>query len=1190
MTTAPDDNPMTDDDALRQRAETAFAVRGAAAPAAPVALDTGATQTLLHQLQVHQIELETQNETLRQAQLLLASSRARLFDLYDLAPVGYCTVNDAGVILEANLTLATLLGVPRSTLAAQRLSQFILAADQGAFYALRLRVLGDRSAAVDTDPADPAAGAGWRACGADECELRMLRRDGSLFRAHWTASAETSHGLDARPGPANERRQRVRPMLRIAITDISARQRTEAALRASEQFTSAVADNVPGMLAYWDGDLRCRFANQQYGQWFGRSAEQMQGIRLQDLLGEALFQQIEPVFRAALQGTAQQFERRLVNDDGQVLHTWAQYVPHRIDGDVLGFFALATDITALRDNEAWQRVKAAALQAVSQGVLITGPGRRIVSANDAFLAISGYSEAELLGRSCGFMQGPDTDPRVVASIQVALQGNHAFAGEILNYRKDGSVFWNELSISPVFDAKGALSHFVGVMSDITERKQAQAALAHSAELLDRTGELAGVGGWEVDLQTMKLSWTRQTFHIAEIEPPVAPTLDAGLRLFAPAAQAVIAAAVQAAIDSGTAYDLELPLITAKGRQRWVRTQGFAELRDGKAVRIFGTFQDTTAERQRQAELDLHRHHLEDLVTDRTAALTAAREQADAANRAKSSFLANMSHEIRTPMNAIVGLNYLLRRDGTTPEQRDRLDQIDGASHHLLAIINDVLDLSKIEANQLQLESADFELSAIFDAVRAIIVVPAGHKGLAIEIDCVQVPGWLRGDPTRLRQGLLNLATNAVKFTERGKVVLRAALLQTQDDSLLLQFSVQDTGIGISAEQQARLFQAFEQGDASTTRKYGGTGLGLAITLRLAQLMGGQAGVDRLPGGGSHFWFSAWLQPGSPRQPALAAPALPTPADPGGHEALLRRDHCHARILMAEDNQVNREVTLALLQGVGLSADTATNGLEALQMARATVYDLVLMDMQMPELNGLEATRAIRALPGWQGTPILALTANAFSEDRQACFEVGMTDFIVKPIKVDLLYAALLRALASKSQGRLQAPLADRPASGEARSAERTDGLAVATLARLALVPGLNLAHGLTLLAGRTDLYIRLLRLFVDSRRLDMTQFAINLAGDDRQAALHLVHKLFGAAVSLGAESIAAAARQLESALRADPPACPLLPDLAPELQSIGDGFAALTAALAVVLPAVLPAVLPLATAPAPVAGAPPHRD
>jgi PAS domain S-box-containing protein len=1125
--------------------------------------DSGDALRLLHELQVHQIELEMQNE-LRETQKELADSNARFVDLYDFAPVGYCTIDDREAILEANLTLARLLGRPRNTLTNQRLSQYILAADRAVFSAFGLRALAAGTTAPDTGFAgaktvDASAGEGTRTHRSADCELRLVRPDGSLFWTHWTAMADSDRGQDDTCGTIGDSAHRSRPVLRLAITDIDARKRAEASMHASEHFASAAADNTPGMLGYWDRDLRCRFANRHYLEWFGRSAQQMQGIRIQDMQGETLFALNEPFIRAALQGEAQQFERQIVKPDGQIGHTWAQYVPHRVNGEVQGFFALVTDVTALRTSQARQRVGAAALGAVSQGVLISGPDRHTLSVNDAFLAITGYSEAEVLGRDGQFLQGPDTDPRVVDDIRHALHGAKAFAGELLNYRKDGTAFWNELTISPVFDALGALSHFVSVTRDITERKQAQAALARSAELLDRTGELAGVGGWGLDLQTMKLSWTRQTFRIAEIEPPVPPSLEAGIRLFAAEAQPVIAAAVQAAIDAGTPYDLELPLNTARGRPCWVRTQGFAEFVNGKVVRIFGTLQDITADRLRKAELDLHRDHLEDLVARRTADLAVAREQAEAANRAKSAFLANMSHEIRTPLSTILGLSYLLGRISPTPEQQARLVQIDNASEHLLGIINDVLDLSKIEASHLQLENIDFDLRAVFEAVHAIIAEPAGRKGLAVEIDCAQVPRWLKGDPTRLRQCLLNLAANAVKFTDCGRIALRAQWLDRQDDSLLVQFSVQDTGPGISAEQQQRLFQAFEQGDATTARRHGGTGLGLAITQQLAQLMGGQAGVDRPPGGGSNFWFTARLRPASDASRGVRVPAKKDSANP---EALLRRQHGNARILLADDNEVSREVTQALLQGVGLVADTATNGLEALQLARAGSYDLMLMDMQMPELDGLGATRAIRGLPGCQGTPILALTANAFPEDRQACAEAGMTDFIARPIRVDAFYAALLRALAGGTSGPLASSLAQVAGNGETALGTQFDEPAQSTLTRLAALPGLDVAGSLKLWKGRTDKYLQLLRTFADHHTQDMAKLAAKLAANNPTAARHLTHTLLGAAASLGFHDIASAARRLDGALRTEPSGRRLPAKLALDMESIDAGFAALAAVLA----------------------------
>ena len=388
-----------------------------------------------------------------------------------------------------------------------------------------------------------------------------------------------------------------------------------------------------------------------------------------------------------------------------------------------------------------------------------------------------------------------------------------------------------------------------------------------------------------------------------------------------------------------------------------------------------------------------------------ALLNAQVVKAEAANRAKSAFLANMSHEIRTPLNVVSGMVSILRREGVTPRQALRLDNMDSATHHLLSVINNILDLSKIEAGKLVLEASPVSIDTLMSDVIAILSERASAKHLDLRVESDPMPHNLVGDQTRLQQALLNYASNAIKFTENGCITLRVRKLAESDHSLTLRFEVQDTGIGVAPETLSRLFDAFEQADNSMSRKYGGTGLGLAITRHLSVLMGGEAGAESTVGAGSTFWFTAKLAKG-----ALHV-TEPNPLDmPVDAEKSIREHHPGARILVVDDDVMNREMARAHLEAIGVVVDTAVDGLDAAAKAEKGRYAVILMDMQMPNCDGVDATRAIRQLDGLQQVPIIALTANAFAEDKALCIEVGMNDFLSKPYTPDDLYRIVLRWL------------------------------------------------------------------------------------------------------------------------------------------------------------------------------------
>lgn len=549
----------------------------------------------------------------------------------------------------------------------------------------------------------------------------------------------------------------------------------------------------------------------------------------------------------------------------------------------------------------------------------------------------------------------------------------------------------------------------GLQGQLEERvREKTRALQESKDRLEAAASAGIVGVWDWDVVNDRLVWDRvmyQLYGLAE-NGPVGPG-EAFARAIYPEDKARIDGDIQGALHRKKKYTAEFRIVWPDGSIHYLKAASRTTFDDhGKPLHMVGVNYDITEQKKIERDLGEMNDALEQRVAERTAALSIAKEAAEAASRAKSTFLANMSHELRTPMNAIMGMTELAKRKTTDPQQIDRLAKVLVASSRLLSVINDILDISKIEAERLSLEDIDFSLGSLVEQLAVLTQQRAREKGLALMI---QIPPELakrplRGDPLRLGQILLNLTSNAIKFTGAGSVTVGVLLLEETSGQALLKFVVTDTGIGLSPDDQKRVFMPFEQADGSTTRKYGGTGLGLAISKRLAEAMGGQIGVDSQAGAGSTFWFTARLNLAVADHETLPG-AVGLPAD----EQILAR-YSGRRVLLVEDEPVNREVAKMLLEDVGLVVDPAEDGAEAVEMSERTDYALILMDMQMPKLSGVDATRAIRMIAGRETVPIVAMTANAFAADKALCLEAGMNDFISKPFAPDHLFAMVLKSL------------------------------------------------------------------------------------------------------------------------------------------------------------------------------------
>ncbi|WP_413208329.1 PAS domain S-box protein [Rhodospirillum sp. A1_3_36] len=1013
-------------------------------------------------------------------------------------------------------------------------------------------------------------------------------------------------------------------------------------LDTANRTLKGVMDAIPSMIGYWDRNHRCKIANHAYAKWFGVNPDNLVGTTIESLLGPDLFETNRPHIEGALRGEPQVFERVIPKPDGVgVRHSLAHYIPDVENGEVLGFFALVHDISEIAEGR--QKLAAALheneslLRTIDEQLLcsITDKEGRIISINDNFCRAIGYTREDLIGQTHQVLKSDVHDRAFWTEMWDTIRSGRSWRGEMCNRARDGSLRWMDSVIVPFTTDDGTIDRYVALRIDVTDQKNVEAELRQTRDLLQGVLKAAS------------------EFAIIATDP------EGVITLFNTGAERMLGYKAEEMIGKCTPAIVHLQEeVEERGRELTEETgeriEGFrvfvyrsetdgVEAREWTYVRQDGgrltVLLVVTAIRHEDGTILGYLGVAQDITARKEveAALLAAKQGAEAASKAKGRFLANMSHEIRTPMNAVLGLLTLVQKTDLTPHQLDYVVKAHTAADTLLGLLNDILDFSKIEAGELRFDEQPFNLERLLRELSIILAGATSNRNIEVLFDVSPgLPVELVGDSLRFRQILLNLAGNAVKFTEQGHVIIRIELLTRTDVVATLRVTVEDTGIGITADQIQRIFDAFQQAEASTTRRFGGTGLGLAITRHLIELMGGTLNVESTPGVGSRFWFDLtmplaeeraissslsvhgkvlivedyamsadilqaiieyhgpvvhrvtsgedavqhvleaqagdpydmifmdWHLPGmdgitaakcirekggQEKVPEIVlvtvagneihgadqqgsdtpfSRVLSKPATPGQIESALRMVFAPSsdipvdepfgmetgnplmglRVLLVEDNEMNQLVGVELLEALGATVVVASGGLEAVSMVLSgdVLLDAVLMDVQMPDIDGYEATKCIRADQRFADLPIIAMTANVSQADRTLCLAAGMNDHVGKPIDVDLTVRAILALTAAKG------PAQDHHALPTATT---DDDFASASVEgdKLDMEPTETI---LLRFMGKHDLVARMIPVFEEQTRASLDDLAVTVAARDREGTAAILHKIKGTAGLVGA--------------------------------------------------------------------------
>ena len=790
----------------------------------------------------------------------------------------------------------------------------------------------------------------------------------------------------------------------------------------------------------------------------------------------------------------------MVNGKGEKVPVVIDFTSHESEDSTLSFcYAFVQDMRkGLKDAQKIRLLQTAVEQSGSS-IVITDKNGIIQYVNPAFTKITGYSAEEALGKNPRILKSGRHGKAFYQDLWQTIKSGRLWHGRVCNKNKKGELFWEDTTIAPVQDEKGQITHFIAIKNDVTRLVELEEKLNQKVKELEGIMEHAGVGIALIRNRTF-LTVNETLAKIINMPKEEFPGKSTRILFASEAEYEEFAKIFYPSLMKGESVSYELERLMPNGEKRWFQITATA-INPGPLEEMNTVWIGNDITELKHLQLELEEQKI----------------KAEEASRAKSAFLANMSHEIRTPLNGVIGMLSLLGATRLDEKQKEYIQVAHASAEALLFLINDILDISKIEAGKMEFDNVDFNLPDMLTEFSKSFALAAEKKGLKYEVHVAKnVPSVLRGDPGRLRQVLINLTGNALKFTERGKIELSVELVRDLGQEAIIKFSVRDTGIGIPKDKLDILFQKFSQVDISISRKFGGTGLGLAISKKIVELMDGQIGVESEEGKGSIFWFTVKLPKGKQSE------SFPEAAKKEDGQKVPARDiRLKGRVLVVEDNPVNQKVVMGFLKRLGVRAEAVNNGKEAVEVLEMIPYDLVLMDIQMPVMDGFSATRAIRSRDSRvlnRQIPIIAVTAHAFKEEVSKCIDAGMNDYLSKPIESQRLKEVLVKWLPVCSEDELARQDSDREkevSSVQGMSTDKTD------------LPIFDKDDFLERTMNDLELGRQVLEMFLESgsQLLDSLEEAIK--NENSQEVMRIAHSLKGSSGNVGAKRLSEFALLLE---------------------------------------------------------------